>query len=174
MLREDISKRAFPLDSRTVWVEQQIVRNCIVARDNFPLGPGEYSPSLPVRKHVSTPKLGKRSKITPYLSFNSGLNRESVTETVIPFSKSISTSNYENNDNIMRDHMTIFHEHNTRQPLDPKLRFCATPGPSLEQDSILGPTKSCLGVNKPYRVMMSKNVGERLSLIHISEPTRPY
>jgi hypothetical protein len=161
MQREEISKRAYPLDSRTVWVEQQIVRDCIVSRDNFPLGPGEYSPSLPVLKHVSTPKLGKRSKIAPYLNFNSGLNRASITETVIPFSKSSSVvSNYEN-DNSTRDHITIFHEHNIRQPLDPKLRFCSTPGPSLDQDSILGPIKSTLGINKPYRVLISANVNER-------------
>ena len=64
-MREELSRRAFRLDSRTTWVEQQHSTKggvrCNVARDNFPLGPGEYNPDASYRaKHTSTPKLGWR------------------------------------------------------------------------------------------------------------------
>lgn len=39
------------------------------------------------------------------------------------------------------DFVTIFHEHDERQPLDPKLRFCETVGPTLPHEPILDALK---------------------------------
>lgn len=42
-----------------VWVEQVMVNDSLVPRDNLPLGPGEYNARVPER-HISTPSLGSK------------------------------------------------------------------------------------------------------------------
>lgn len=85
--RDDISRRAFSPESRTVWVESQIVGSSVVPRDNFPLGPGDYlgsSPNQISSRHVPSPTLGCKSTISPFLSFRSNVIRS---PTEIPFSR---------------------------------------------------------------------------------------
>ena len=41
------SRRAFPLDGRTTWVESSVSKGYVISKDNRVLGPGEYNPSLP-------------------------------------------------------------------------------------------------------------------------------
>jgi hypothetical protein len=54
------SRRAFPLDGRTTWVESTVAKGYVVSKDNRVLGPGEYTPGLPSQftKHTPGPALG--------------------------------------------------------------------------------------------------------------------
>jgi hypothetical protein len=126
------SRRAFALDSRTVWVEQQLVNSTLVARDNFVLGPGEYNAKI-LERHVSTPSLGGPKKGVDFFpSFHSGLDirtpsgKGSPARARSPPKRGLSGSSLE-----LRDHSTIFQEHGSRQPFDPKNGFCPTPGSYL-------------------------------------------
>ena len=159
MKREELTRRAFNIDSRTVWVEQQNIKDMIIPKDNFPLGPGEYSPSFPAERHISTPKLGSnRRLIDQFLPFKSRIVRDDSTIIDVPFSKSKS---YSTDFKSRGDQMTIFHDHSTRQPLDPNKRFCKTPGCELPLDSLLGPIPTSDGLKKPTQVVFSKYEAER-------------
>ena len=61
------SRRAFPLDGRTTWVESSVSKGYVVSKDNRVLGPGEYNPSLPTphTKHVSAPSIGGSRGLGP-------------------------------------------------------------------------------------------------------------
>jgi hypothetical protein len=141
------SRRAFGLDSRTVWVEQQLVRDVLMPRDNLPLGPGEYHSKIPER-HISTPKLGKfRGAADHFLSFKSDL------QIATPSNKSNGPYSIRNDEDLAQSFLqkspsnrgdlvrsefsTIFHDHDVRQPLDPSKRFCDTPGSYLSHDPLL-------------------------------------
>lgn len=119
-LSDTNSRRAFPLDSRTVWVEQRLVRDILLPRDNFVLGPGEYSPQV-IERHVSTPSLGKYRGVADHF---------------MPFRSKTSTAN-RGIEQQRSEYTTIFHEHDVRQPIDPKRRYAATPGPQIGQQPIL-------------------------------------
>ena len=77
MVREEQSKRAFALDSRTVWVEQANVKGMLLPIENSSLGPAEYSPHMipQMTKHVGTPSLGKRGKPDNFHPFRSSVSR---------------------------------------------------------------------------------------------------
>eukprot|EP01038_Epipyxis_sp_PR26KG_P004986 gene4986-6969_t len=164
------TRRAFPLDSRTVWVEQQHVNNICIPRDNLPIGPGEYSPIIPDR-HISTPKLGKyRSPADHFQAFHSALTIET------PLNRS-STSRKSNRDsvpyNITKDiyqnnsqtpeYSTIFHNHDKRVALDPNLGFTKTPASYLKHSEILE-TVAIDGKRKSRNIVLGPNnvpFGER-------------
>lgn len=177
MAEDPNSRRAFPLDSRTVWVEQQLFHNCIIGRDNLPLGPGEYNPQVNITaRHVATPSLGKyRGPADHFKSFNSPVTR--VSTTVLPQRLSIQSpktaqfnrhnismerfntptaatrlrheASYYESPEERSEFMTIFHEHDRREPLDPNRRFTVTPGPYLAHDNIL---HTISGVSGPSTV----------------------
>lgn len=154
------SRRAFPLDSRTVWVEQQLVHGTLLARDNLPLGPGEYSLSG-LSRHVSSPVFGKPRDQADFLpSFNSPTSRRMraasppnvtfVSEQNTPMKRLQSPTQSQLRhlqDNSMSaeersEFKTIFHEGEKRDPFDTNRRYCTTPGPYLAHDSILETVKS--------------------------------
>lgn len=145
---DNSSRRAFSLDSRTVWVEQQLVHQCLLPRDNLPLGPGEYSPSL-FSRHVSTPVLGKMRQPVDALRYNGGSRSStsparSGTPTSRPTTATTATSEAE--------FKTIYHFNEERQPLDPKLRHTETPGPTIKPDDALQFTSS-MGISKVHQTV---------------------
>lgn len=155
------SRRAFALNSRTVWVEQQIIHDTVVARENLPLGPGEYESSLSgVSRHVSTPALGKyRGPADHFLAFQSPVRRarssaaspgsssdkrpQSPSEKLLERLNSPTQSYAPRKNDIQltpserSEFMTIFHGNDRREPLDPRRRFCVTPGAYLGHESVL-------------------------------------
>ena len=136
------TRRAFPLDSRTVWIEQQIIHQVLIPKDNLPIGPAEYSPKI-LERHITTPVLGKfRGPADHFRNFHSGSSIRSLS----PQSRRSASPKIREE---RSDHATIFHDHDIRQPLDPKLRFCATPGPYLSQNPALSST-SVHGVDEVH------------------------
>eukprot|EP01041_Mallomonas_annulata_P012368 gene12368-26016_t len=78
MLRQSESRRAFPLDSRMVWVEQLLVHDIPVPKDNLSLGPGQYHPQG-AQGNVSSIIFGRPwSTTTPDRFPNKTLNSTSV------------------------------------------------------------------------------------------------
>lgn len=135
-----MSRRAFPLDSRCVWIEQQHVSNSCIPRENGPLGPGEYQPQVATLPHVSTPHLGNMRSFPSYYH-SSAKSLNNVTSPVASPIKSTASHSLrivkEKKED--RDHQTIFHGHDGRMVRDPKLRFCTTPGAYLVHEPILDP-----------------------------------
>eukprot|EP01031_Cornospumella_fuschlensis_P025623 gene25623-30943_t len=130
---ENSSRRAFPLDSRAVWVEQQLVHQVLLPRDNLALGPGAYSPVLPSR-HVSSPALGKFREPVDFVRHMAVSRRKKRSNS--PPSRPVSphtNGNFPEN----TEYKTIFHSYGVRQPFDPKLRFTETPAPFLEHSDVL-------------------------------------
>mmetsp|Transcript_30442 Transcript_30442/g.51448 ORF Transcript_30442/g.51448 Transcript_30442/m.51448 type:complete len:356 (+) Transcript_30442:94-1161(+) len=141
------SRRAFALDSRTVWVEQQIVgpSTTVVAKDNYVLGPGEYNPSV-LERHVSTPSLGGSKGNAAFFQAFKGdirirtpLGKGSPTRsfTPSPTRKSVgSPSKRTQSQQTLRDFTTVYHDRDTRNPLDPKNAFTPTPGAKLAHSQV--------------------------------------
>ena len=133
------TRRAFALDSRTVWVEQQLVNSTLVAKDNLVLGPGEYNAKV-LERHISTPSLGGPKKGIDFIpSFRSELNvrtplgKGSPSRAHSPSKRGLNnSSSFE-----LRDFSTSFHEHDSRQPFDPKNGFCPTPGSYLSHTPVV-------------------------------------
>lgn len=152
------SRRAYPLDGRTTWVESSVAKGYVVSKDNRVLGPGEYNPSLPTphTKHVSAPSIGgSRGIVDHFHPFKSMLttrtpgnaHREgeygagSVGQnSVVSFDEgsyfadqppaySISCDISRHHHSTKHEGATIFHEHDRRIALDPKNRTTPTPGP---------------------------------------------
>jgi hypothetical protein len=140
---DNSTRRAFALDSRTVWVEKELLSNgFFISKDNLPIGPGEYMPTMYNKnRNISTPSLGRKND--HFEDFRSGIRRNdgnqlSQSSLSRRYDKSSLKEKYTIDKNLpipgqksfdREDHATIFHESDRRQPLDPKLRFCSTPGP---------------------------------------------
>lgn len=160
---ESTSRRAFALDSRAVWVEQSheslgSVRRspfrkcsngddfhnesvCIVPRDNYAIGPGDYSPER-ISRHISTPNLGGSQGVPKQLKLQFGLHTRTGSSKNDRFSYKVSDDLFlPGQANMRKENVTIFHENDRRQSLDPKLRFCSTPGPQLGHESLLESTQ---------------------------------
>lgn len=134
------TRRAFPLDSRTVWVEQQIRHQVLLPKDNLPIGPAEYAPKL-FERHVSTPVLGKyRGPADHFRGFHSSLSLST------PGQRSGLSRSPERSVE-RKESVTIFHNHDQRDPLDPKLRFDPTPDPYLSHNSALS-SKDVFGIHQ--------------------------
>jgi hypothetical protein len=143
------TRRAFPLDSRSVWIEQQIVHQVLLPKENLPIGPSEYSPEKPQR-HITTPVLGKyRGPADHFRNFNSSVSTRSLSP------NGRSPVREENS-----EYTTIFHHHENRNPYDPKLNFGPTPGPYLAHDSVLAP-KSVHGTNTVHTLEFGNNFADR-------------
>lgn len=122
------SRRAFALDSRTVWVEQQIVGPVVLPRDNLVLGPGEYNARI-IERHISTPSIGgSRRSIDNFPTFRSDLQartplgKGSPSRSQSPPKREAPGSKLE-----LRDFASIHLDNDKRQPFDPKNGFCPTP-----------------------------------------------
>jgi hypothetical protein len=127
------TRRAFALDSRAVWIEQQIRHQILIPKDNLSIGPAEYSPTA-VKRHVSTPLLGKyNGPADHFRSFQSSMQLCTPGSR----SKSMRSDKGINESFDQEGFRTIFHNHDMRNPLDPKLQFCQTPGPYLTHGSAL-------------------------------------
>lgn len=139
---DSASRRAFPLDSRSVWIEQQIKHQVLLPRDNLCLGPGEYHTIVPER-HVSSPVLGKyRGPADHFRNFRSTntLRSERLQEQYERSTVSRETKRNHSNENVSKsteslEFSTIFHEYDKRQALDPKTHFTQTPGAYLGPDT---------------------------------------
>lgn len=132
---DSASRRAFGLDSRTVWVEQQIRHQVLLPRDNLVLGPAEYFPK-PVDRNISTPSLGKyRSPADHFRPFKSTSSVRSSSPSHSPNPGPRGEGSLSSIDDDRSDFMTIFHKHDERVPYDPKTQFAKTPGPYLGQDT---------------------------------------
>lgn len=135
-------QRAFPLDSRTVWVEQQHVKSICLPKENLPLGPGEYNPK-PFDRNICTPFVGKRELFaSDYKPFNSSVWSADISQGRNGRRLGSKCGSRNALGGVSRsDHVTIFHDNDTRQPLDPKLRFCETVGPTLPHEPLLDSVK---------------------------------
>ncbi len=129
---ESASRRAFGLDSRAVWVEQQIRHQVLLPKDNLVLGPAEYFPK-PIERNISTPLLGKyRSPADHFRPFKT--RSVSSRSPSPPHAEGSQISSIGDD---RSDFMTIFHHHDDRVPYDPKTQFTKTPGPYLGQSTPL-------------------------------------
>jgi hypothetical protein len=126
------SRRSFPLDSRAAWVDLTHNKHQhLIPRETIPLGPQHYRPQVP-RSHISTPSLGSSQElgiIGHFEPFRGLPNRWAASP---GRNERKSLGNLEERS----EFMTIYHEHDRRQPLDPKLRFCKTPGPRLSHQPL--------------------------------------
>lgn len=162
-----ITRRAFPLDSRTVWVEQVLVNESLVPKDNLPLGPGEYNSKI-LENHISTPSLGSRrvEHFSPFISRVSVRTPQDASHNISSSASmsQISSLATKNAFSPTRsDFTTIFHEHDIRQPLDPNRRFCVTPGSYCGPESLLRHVNTD-GIQETKRIHFGSNTvpfGER-------------
>lgn len=167
-----IIQRAFALDSRTVWVEQQHVHSVCMPKENLPLGPGEYNPKQ-FDRNICTPFVGKRelfpSDYKPFMSSvwsaelgGDHVGRRGKRGEVSPERHPLGGSR--------SDFASVFHDNDKRQPLDPSLRFCETPGPTLGHDPVLETVKYD-GRYKAPSIYLDKNTSARFKEI---EPMKEY
>jgi len=166
-MRDEVSRRAFALDSRTVWVEQQIVKDMIISSENASLGPGEYKPGLrpEMTRHISTPSLGRRSMADHFHPFRSSISRGGGSPTgkirggvMTPYSITAegsmdSLGSLGARSSASRESATIFNDHDRRQPY--RLR-AETPGSYLGPEDILNPTHFDRGVTPVTSVTFPK------------------
>lgn len=133
--RDELSRRAFAPDTRAVWVESQLVGETLVPRDNLPLGPGEYHIDK-IGRHISTPKLGNISRVTPFLQFRSAVERKPVE---IPYDKTIMSCS------------TLSNSPSQARRQDGNVNS----GPYVSHVSILGPFQTVHGVSKSMNIAFS-------------------
>lgn len=166
------TRRAFPLDSRTVWVEQQLVGSSIVARDNLVLGPGEYDSKI-LERHVSTPSLGGPKKGVDFfpsfygdINVRTPLGKGSPSRARSPSKRGLNGSSVE-----LRDFSTVYQEHDSRNPFDPKNGFCPTPGSYLTHT----PALKMLRHDGMYEAKTPAQFGANCIPVPFGErcPTRP-
>lgn len=155
------SRRAFPLNSRSSWVEQQHYKGSVVYRDNLVLGPAEYSPTNRHNsRHVGTPTLSQRSRVSLVDAFNPFGSKLSMATpgrvgggaghnsySIVDDAQLLPGQAYFDR----QESATIFHDHDRRMGTDPHRRFCPTPGASLPHDSLLL-TRSISGISVPATV----------------------
>ena len=180
------SRRAYPLGSRASWVEQQLHHGQAVHVENRVLGPAEYNPKRANEKHVGSPSLAQRSRLTAYgrqldafNPFDSALSIDRdggahMTQQLAT-STNASPGSYTIVDDVLKlkrgergfyertEAATIFHDHDRRQGLDPHRRFCPTPDLGLSHDSLLL-VHTTSGVQSPSKVVFGPDdipFGER-------------
>lgn len=129
-------------------MEQQLVHQCLLPRDNLPLGPGEYTPQL-FDRHISTPSLGRsREPANRFQSTYSSRSPSRRSQSPPKNSESVVGDSYS-------EFKTIHHFNDERQPFDPKNKFCATPGPLLGPDDALHSTSVLGSHHVPNTVHMN-------------------
>ena len=194
------SRRAYPLNSRTSWVEQRHHKGSLVYAENRVLGPGEYSPQNvgTMARHISSPTLAQRTRlpqygraesrsIDPYDPFNSRLSLDRETHLMHHLGKDRGTGSYTIVDDVAlskhgvsfyerQESATAFHDHDRRVGLDPNRRFCRNEGPAgqgLAHDSLLL-AHTTRGVQVPAKVNFGPEdvpFGERGGPVRPALPT---
>jgi len=189
MTRDEQSRRAFALDSRTVWVEQKMVKGMVIGIDNTPLGPGEYQPGMrpEMARHISTPSLGVRGMGADHFHpFRSGGSRGRSSPTgqirgkiATPYSIDAAWSTgdasvwAEENRSLARESGTIFHDHDKRQHY--RLDGPDTPGSYIGPSSIYEPVRFDGGKGMirpvtfskaPWDICPSRQAGETYAVKH--------
>lgn len=193
------SRRAYPLNSRTSWVEQRHHKGSLVYAENRVLGPGEYSPQKvgTQARHISSPTLAQRTRlpqygraearsIDPYDPFNSRLSLDRETH-LLHHGKDRGAGSYTIVDDVAlskhgvsfyerQESATVFHDHDRRVGLDPNRRFCRNEGPAgqgLAHDSLLF-AHTTSGVQVPAKVSFGPEdvpFGERGGPVKPALPT---
>ena len=126
-----MTTRQFELGGRAGWIESHHVEfrenTFTVARDGIiSIGPADYSPAE-VRRHVSTPNLGgSQSHILKLLPTSFGEKSRLSPRHGSP------KQAWDNR----VEQPTIFHDYQTRQPIDVSKRYCVTPSSSLVDNSV--------------------------------------
>lgn len=127
-----MTTRQFEIGSRAGWIESHHVEfrenTFTVARDGLiSIGPADYSPAE-IRRHVSTPNLGgSQSRILKLLPTSFGEKSR-----LSPPRHGSPKQAWNNR----LEQPTIFHDYQTRQPIDVSKRFCITPSSSLVDNSV--------------------------------------
>ena len=149
-------------------MEQQHVGKVCFPKENLPLGPGEYNPRLPDR-NICTPFVGKRELFpADYKPFMSSVWSSEISEGKY-WKKGQKGERYPLGGS-RADFASVFHDNETRQPLDSKLRFCETPGPTLTHEPLLDSLKYD-GRHKAHAVLLEKDRVERFK---DCEPLKEY
>ena len=154
-------QRAFPLDSRTVWVEQQIVMNGIVSRDNLYVGPMDYNPKIP-EKHIPTPTIARPKTVDTFHPYKGncggtvGLSKRGSGKLKTKKKKSQYMEPLGDIRGTFGDsrseYATPFSDHDKRMPIDPSRRYYITDTPSLPIDPFLHSRYHCDGARGPAKV----------------------
>jgi hypothetical protein len=143
------------LDSRAIWIEQQLHKSCVFPRDNLYVGPGEYNPEKP-ESHISSPILKPpftADDFHPYRSHTSGSHK---TRGVIKKPYQLSTD-CGGLDCTRTEFASLFHDHDKRIAIDPSRRYYITQKPFLPQDEFLAPIM-CDGRREPSgSIVMKEN-----------------
>ena len=172
MIRDELSRRAFPLDSRTVWVESAIQKGMVVSIENTPIGPGEYNAPLRphVSRHISTPNLGKRhnnSLVDMYHPFRSNISRGGNSPTGVirgkemtPYSiaNEISISSNMDLSSFQSGSKSIYNDHDRKQPYIMDER-AMTPSTYLGHEDVLNPKSTYVGKTQSWTVGTSRCLG---------------
>lgn len=152
-------------------MEQQIVRSCILPRDNLYIGPGEYDVRPPT-SHITSPVMQPpytADDFHPFRGNTTGSNRRYRGKQRRPYTISsdlggLSASKVE--------FASIFHDHNQRMGLDPSNRHHISQAPMLPQDDILLATLHD-GKKKPVAVIMEKQKYQRPPLVMANPDANP-
>lgn len=147
-------------------MEQQHVHSIVLPKENLPLGPGEYNPKL-LDRNICTPFVGKRELFpSDYKPFMSSVWSADISEG----RGKRQHGSLNSLGGSRSDYVTIFHDNDKRVPLDPKLRFCETPGPSLTHEPLLDSLKYD-GRHKAPAVHLDRNKSARFK---DPEPLKEY
>jgi hypothetical protein len=165
------SKRAFPLESRAVWVEQQIVRSCILPRDNLYIGPGEYD-IRPPTSHIASPVMKApytADDFHPFRGNTAGSTRSYRGKQKRPYTISndfggLSASRVE--------FASVFHDHDQRMALDPSNRHYISQAPMLPPDNFMDAYLHD-GNKKPAAVIMEKQKYQRPPIVLANPDANP-
>jgi hypothetical protein len=124
------------LDSRTVWVEQQISKSCIFPRENLYLGPGEYDPHLP-ESHVASPIIRPScvSAGNDHPLRSHGAHQKTDRKRT-PYQLSTDLGGLSCS---RSEFASLFHDHDQRIAIDPSRRYYVSQQPFLPQDNFLAP-----------------------------------
>lgn len=169
------TRRAFALDSRTVWVEQQIVMNGIVSKDNLFVGPMDYDPHIPER-HVPVTTIARPKTVDtfhPYRGNTGGSAGLSKRGSGKLKTKKKKKSDYQEplgdirgtlGANSRSEYVTPFSDHDKRMPIDPSRRYYITDKPALPVDPFLHSRFHCDGARGPVQSgsVIGKDNTERL------------
>lgn len=135
-------QRAFPLDSRTVWVEQQIVMNGIVSKDNLFVSPLDYDPK-PVERHVPATTIARPKTVDTFHPYrgNSGGTNNTISKRgsgiLKKSSKKEPLGDMRGTLGTRTEFVSPFADHDKRMPLDPSRRYYITDTPALPADPFL-------------------------------------
>lgn len=170
------TRRAFALDSRTVWVEQQIVMNGIVSKDNLFVGPMDYDPRIPER-HVPVTTIARPKTVDTFHPYRgntggtAGLSKRGSSK--LKTKKTKKKSEYQEplgdirgtlGANSRSEFVTVFSDHDKRMPIDPSRRYYITDKRALPVDPFLHSRFHCDGARGPVQSgsVMGKDSAERL------------